>query len=236
MIPIKLIKKELVAEETMAFHFEKPSGFEFLAGQYGSFTLQNPSETDEEGNKREFSIAGAPFETDLMIATRLRNTAFKMVLKNLPLGSEVMFDGPKGNFTLHKTATTPAVFLTGGIGITTARSIIAQATNDKLPHKITLFYLNRLPQDAAFLDDLRRFSLENQNFSFVPVMTRANPDNWSGESGHLTKEMLTKYIKDPSEPIYYLSGPSNMVAAMRKLLSETSANEDNIRTEEYSGY
>lgn len=236
VLTIKLIKKEQVAEGTMAFHFGKPQGFEFKAGQFADFTLFNPPETDEEGNTRGFSLAHAPYENNLMIATRMRNTAFKRVLKDLPLGTEVKFDGPYGDFVLHKTVTTPAVFLTGGIGITTVRSIIAQATKDKLLHNITLFYSNKTPEDTAFLDDLKSFARENPNFTFVPVMTRTRPEEWNGESGHVTKEMLTKYINDLSAPIYYLSGPASMVKAMRQILTDARVNEDNIRTEEYSGY
>lgn len=236
VLTIKLIKKEQVAEGTMAFHFEKPQGFEFKAGQFADFTLFNPPETDEEGNTRGFSLAHAPYENNLMIATRMRNTAFKRVLKDLPLGTEVKFDGPYGDFVLHKTVTTPAVFLTGGIGITTVRSIIAQATKDKLLHNITLFYSNKTPEDTAFFDDLKSFARENPNFTFVPVMTRTRPEEWNGESGHVTKEMLAKYINDLSAPIYYLSGPASMVKAMRQILTDAQVNEDNIRTEEYSGY
>lgn len=236
VLTIKLIKKEQVAEGTMAFHFEKPKGFEFKAGQFADFTLLNPPETDVEGNTRGFSLAHAPYEKDLMIATRMRDTAFKRVLKNLPLASEVKFDGPYGDFVLHKTVTTPAVFLTGGIGITTVRSIVAQATKDKLQHNITLFYSNKTPKDTAFLNDLKTFASENPNFTFVPVMTRTTPEEWNGESGHVTKEMLTKYINDVSAPIYYLSGPASMVKAMRQILTDAQVNEDNIRTEEYSGY
>lgn len=236
ILNIKLIRKEEVAEGTMAFHFEKPLGFEFKAGQFADFTLLNPPETDEEGNTRGFSLAHAPCEKDLMIATRMRDTAFKRVLKNLPLGTEVKLDGPYGDFILHKTPTTPAVFLTGGIGITIVRSIIAQATRDKLPHRITLFYSNKTPKDTAFLEDLKSFASENSQFTFVPVMTRTTPEEWNGESGHVTHEMLTKYVKDLTAPIYYLSGPASMVKAMRQILTDAQVNEDNIRTEEYSGY
>lgn len=233
---IKLIKKEEVAEGTMAFHFEKPLGFEFRAGQFGDFTLPDPPETNKEGNTRSFSLASAPYEEDIMIATRMRDTAFKRILKDLPLGTEVKFDGPYGDFVLHKTAKTPAVFLTGGIGITTVRSIIAQATKDKLPHNITLFYFNKTPKDTAFLDDFKTFASENPHFTFVPVMTRTIPEQWSGESGHVTKGMFTKYVKDLATPIYYLSGPASMVKAMRQILTDAQVNENNIRTEEYSGY
>ncbi|MDE2590852.1 MAG: FAD-dependent oxidoreductase, partial [Patescibacteria group bacterium] len=109
-----------------------------------------------------------------------------------------------------------------------------EAAKDRLPHKITLFYSNKTPQDTAFLQDLQTFAKENPNFTFVPVMTR--DETWQGEKGHITKDMLTKYVPDLTTPIYYLSGPANMVSVMRQILSDAQVNEDNIRTEEFSGY
>jgi len=68
----------------------------------------------------------------------------------------------------------------------------------------------------------------------VPVMTR--DETWHGEKGHITKDMLIKYISDLATPIYYLSGPASMVATMRQIITDAQVNEDNIRTEEFSGY
>jgi ferredoxin-NADP reductase len=45
---VKLSGREQVAEGTMAFHFDKPSGFEFRAGQAIDITLLDPPETDSE--------------------------------------------------------------------------------------------------------------------------------------------------------------------------------------------
>jgi ferredoxin-NADP reductase len=70
-------KREEVAEGTMAFRFEKPRGFHFQAGQFITLTLLDPPETDAEGNTRAFSIASAPYERELMIATRIRGSALK---------------------------------------------------------------------------------------------------------------------------------------------------------------
>jgi hypothetical protein len=44
----KLMRREEVAEDTMAFHFEKPSGFTFKAGQSADVTLTNPPEIATE--------------------------------------------------------------------------------------------------------------------------------------------------------------------------------------------
>jgi len=72
----RLLNRVEVAEDTMAFHFEKPSGFDFRPGQSSDLTLLDPPETDSEGNIRTFSIASAPFEDHLIFATRMRDTAF----------------------------------------------------------------------------------------------------------------------------------------------------------------
>jgi len=49
---VKLKCKRVIAEGTMAFHFEKPAGFVYKAGQFADCTLINPAETDAEGNTR----------------------------------------------------------------------------------------------------------------------------------------------------------------------------------------
>ncbi len=235
---VKLKGRQEIATDTMAFLFEKPEGFSYKAGQFGDFTLVNPPDTDAEGNTRGFSLASAPYEGDLMVATRMRDTAFKRVLKTMALGTEVALDAPYGSLTLHGDASIPAVFLSGGIGVTPVRSIILQATHDKLPHKIVLFDSNRRPEDSAFLDDLEEAQKRNPNFALVGTMTEREKSRkpWSGETGFITKAMLMKSVNDLNLPIFYISGPRAMVAAMRTILDGAGVKDDKIRTEEFSGY
>lgn len=136
---VRLKSKKEVAAGTMAFHFDKPVGFEYKAGQFADYTLINPVDTDAEGNVRGFSLASAPFEEDIMFTTRMRDTAFKRNMQKRNMGTEVTLDAPYGSFTLQNNTRIPAVFLSGGIGITPVRSIILQATHDKTAHKIFLF-------------------------------------------------------------------------------------------------
>ena len=82
----RLTASETVAEGTMAFHFAKPADFKFQAGQSMNVSLIDPPETDAKGNARTFSIVSAPHENELVIATRMRDTAFKRVLKSMPAG------------------------------------------------------------------------------------------------------------------------------------------------------
>lgn len=232
---VKLIGRELVAKETMAFRFEKPEGFEFRAGQFGDITLIDPPETDEEGNTRGFSLVTAPYEDDLVMATRLRDTAFKRVLREVPIGAEVKLDAPYGSFTLHKTVATPAVFLIGGIGVTPVRSIVAQATHDQTDHQLLLIHGNSSVENAPFVSDFEAFANKNPNFQYVQALS-SPPTGWNGETGHIDAAMLHRYVPDVTQPIYYLSGPAGMVKATFSMLLEAGANEDNIRTEEFAGY
>lgn len=235
---VKLKFNREIADGTMAFHFEKPAGFAYKAGQSADCTLINPTETDAEGNTRALSLASAPYEDDLMLATRMRDTAFKRVLKSMEPGTELTLDAPHGSFTLHNNVNIPAVFLTGGIGVTPVRSIVLQAIHDHVPHRILVLYSNRRPEDAAFLDELAVSRKTNPNYTFVGTMTQMEESNreWHGETGFINKAMLMKYIDDLTLPIYYIDGPPAMVNAMRKILGEAGVDDDNIRTEEFSGY
>ena len=234
----KLKAREEVAEGTMAFHFDKPVGFQFKPGQYADLTLINPAETDSEGNVRTFSIASAPYEGELLFATRMRDSAFKRVLGSVPLGTEVKLEGPMGSFTLHKNQAKAAVFLAGGIGITPFLSILRQAAKEKLPHLLYLFYSNRRPEDAAFLRHLEDLAKSNSKFIFVPSMSETEKSKleWRGERGLINRDMITKHFCDLQGPMYYIAGPPAMVAAMRDVLSKAGVDEDDVRTEEFGGY
>jgi ferredoxin-NADP reductase len=234
----RLTKREEVSYETMAFHFERPTDLQFEAGQYVDMTLIDPPETDSEGDTRSFSVASAPFEEELLFATRMRDTAFKRVLRSCPLGTEVEIAGPMGYFTLHNNAEKPAVFLAGGIGITPFLSIVRRAAKDRLLHHLYLFYSNRRPEDAAFMDDLRDLEAANPNYRLIPTMAEMEKSHreWKGETGFINREMLTRYLPDLQGPIYYIAGPPAMVAAMHQMLAAAGVDKDNIRAEEFAGY
>ena len=235
---IRLLRSQMVAEKTMAFHFEKPKQFPFRAGQFVDLTLIDPGETDAAGATRTFTLASAPFEDELMIATRLRDTAFKRILSRLVPGDEMLLEGPMGSFTLHSNASKPAVFLAGGIGITPFLSISKQAAHEQLPHRIDLFYSNLRPESAAFLDILTELETRNPRFRLTATMTDLGPSaaRWKGETGFIDSAMLRRRLEDLQGPIYSVAGPPQMVEAMRQMLIDAGVDQDDIRAEEFAGY
>jgi ferredoxin-NADP reductase len=234
----KLMRQEEVAEGTTAFHFEKPSGFSFRAGQCADVTLTAPLETDAEGNTRTFSIASPPFANELVFTTRMRDTAFKRSLKEVKLTAKVKISPAAGSFTLHKNLAKPAIFLAGGIGITPFLSMVQQADRDRLSQKLYLFYSNRRPEDAAFLDTLRALETTNPNFRLICTMTEMSKSKkeWKGETALIDKEMLSRHLANLQGPIYYIAGPPTMVTAMRETLVSAGVKENDIRTDEFVGY
>ena len=235
---LTLIERRMVAEGTMAFHFDKPPGFVFTPGQFVDLTLTEPSETDAAGNTRAFSIASAPQEPTLMVATRLRDTAFKRELQRMPIGSTVRMEGPFGKLVLHSDQTRPAVFLAGGIGITPFRSMVVGAALQRSPHPMVLFYSNRRREDAPFLDELQSLQGKNPHYRFVGTMTEPATASrpWTGETGYLNAALLSKYLVDNEKPIYYVVGPPAMVVALRTMLKDKGIEDSDIRIEKFAGY
>jgi ferredoxin-NADP reductase len=237
-IRTRLVRRETVAEGTMAFYFSKPAGFAHQAGQSLLLTLVDPPETDNEGNARTFTIASAPHEAELMIATRMRHSAFKRVLKTAPIGTEVSIDGPNGMMVLDENPDRPAVFLAGGIGITPFLSMARHAAEKRLPHRLYLFYANRRPEDAAFLAELQELERLNSNYRLIATM--AEPEKsaqpWPGETGFIRRDMLERHLPDLTAPLYYFAGPPPMTMAMQRMLEQLNINERAMRYEEFYGY
>ncbi len=233
---VSLVRKREIADGTMAFYFSKPEGFDFRPGQTIDLSLINPQEIDTKGNTRTLSIASAPYEPELIVATRLRGSAFKTTLHDMSNGTSVEIDGPFGDFTLHKDINKPAVFLIGGIGVTPVRSMVAQALHDNSGHQLVLIHANRKFIDIPFREDFQSFASENPNFKYVQTLSLVAPDDWTGEKGHIDEAMIRRHVKAPDLANYYLSGPEGMVRAMRQLLVDMKIDEDSIKSEEFPGY
>jgi ferredoxin-NADP reductase len=235
---ITLLGRTDIAAGTMAFRFAKPHDFVFKAGQYIELTLSDSKPGLSHGLTHAFSIASSPFDEELVVATRMRNTVFKKAISSLPIGSGARIEGPMGSFRLHNNTARPAFFLAGGIGIAPFLSMLSYATGAKLQHPIFLFYANRYLEDAAFLDALWTIERANPRFRFIPTFTRTHKNHrgWNGATGHINSEMLLAQVGILRGSIYYIAGPPTMVEATRRTLSEVDVDEDDIRTEEFVGY
>jgi ferredoxin-NADP reductase len=233
-----LVDRQRIARDTMAFWLDtNGASFGFRAGQHADFMFMRPCMEGENDNSRTFSIASSPHDKrPVMIAMRMRRTAFKTALKSAAFGTKFIVSRPRGSFTLHRDITRPAVFLAGGIGIAPIRSIIHQVTQECLPHRLYLFYSNREADDVAFIEEFESLTVQNPNFTFIPTVTGHRTIAWPYEKGHINREMLSRYLLGLKGPIYYIAGPSGMVTAMTDLLNASGVSDDEVKTEEFGDY
>ena len=234
----RLLGREEIADRTMAFHFARPAGFTFKAGQAVDVVLAEAHGLDTAAGRHTFSLVNAPSEDRLTVATRLRDSDFKRALAKLPVGATVNLDGPFGSLLLHGDAKRPAVFVAGGIGITPFMSILHQAERDRATRRLILLYANHRPEDSAWLGELQALERRMSGFRLLPVMTAMNrsSQSWAGLCGRIDAAMLRGVLADLSRPVCYATGSPAMVAAMRAALNEAGVDDDDIRSEEFHGY
>lgn len=233
---VRLISKRQETTDSTTFSFSRPDGFNYLAGQFMWLVIPH-DQPDDRGTRRHFTIASSPTEPDLMVTTKFANpgSTFKQALRSLKDGTKIEIRGPHGEFTLPEDPQQPLVLLGGGIGITPFRAMVKFATDKGLPTPLTLIYANKIPADIVYHQEFDAWQAHNPNFKVVFTVDQAET-SWTGETGHLTGEIIKKYIPDLEIPLYYICGPVGMIEAYQKILTGLDINPDQIHTEDFSGY
>jgi ferredoxin-NADP reductase/nitrite reductase/ring-hydroxylating ferredoxin subunit len=249
-------KEELKGTDIMTFKFTRNGFPEYKAGQFAFFPLDNVN-NDSRGPVRHFSLASSPTEDAIIISTRIRDTPYKQRLSSIQEGEEVKVSKPRGNFVLHDDYSKPAIFLSGGIGVTPFRGMIEYAIDKQLPIKITMFDSNRNQQNILYKYEFDKWASQNQKFKIVYTLTEEekgrNQDrtphasssaietkgNWNGEHGRIDRKMIERHVskEEISNAIFYICGPPGMLKAMQELLEkELQIPKGRIKLEEFSGY
>jgi ferredoxin-NADP reductase len=233
----RIKEKREVAKGTLLVTFDLVGQeVDFEPGQYFFVTLPDIGYQDEKGLRRHITVVTSPNERSVLgLCTRLRDTAFKRSLAELPVEAEVEVEEPKGDFVLPKETDQTYVFIAGGIGITVFRSMLRYIAEEGLPHRVTLVYSNRDRESAAFLDELARLERDNPNLRLVLTMT--DDPAWEGETRRIDADLLRDHLDDELDSFTYLiAGPPEMVEAMEKTLRDAGVPEERIRPEHFSGY
>jgi ferredoxin-NADP reductase len=230
-------EKREVAKGTLLVTFDLLGGeVDFSPGQYFFVTLPDVGYQDDKGLRRHITVVTSPNEKGLLgFATRMRDSAFKRSLGELPVGAEVEVESPKGDFVLPENASRPLVFVAGGIGITVFRSMLRYIREERLPYRVTLIYSNRDRESTAFLDELREFEQALPDFRLILTMTQ--DPGWEGETRKVDGEFVKHYLDDDLNRYTFLvAGPPAMAEGVQKALQQAGVQDENVSAERYSGY
>jgi ferredoxin-NADP reductase/nitrite reductase/ring-hydroxylating ferredoxin subunit len=253
-------KEELEGTDIMTFKFAKNGYPEYKAGQFAFFPLDTVN-NDSRGPVRHFSLASSPTEDVLIISTRIRDTPYKQQLSTIQEGEPVKVSKARGNFVLHDDYSKPAIFLSGGIGVTPFRGMIKYAVDKQLPIKITMFDSNRNRQNILYKDEFDKWAAQNQNLKIVYTITAEEEKGreqeqhrmadassnatetkgvWNGERGRIDRTMIERHLskEEISNAIFYICGPPGMINALEEdlLQKQFQIPEGRIKVEEFTGY
>lgn len=221
------VKSFLFKYDKEKFHY-KPGQSVLLFPEQGNQALRHP-----------FSIASSPTENWLMLSTKVRHESpYKTRLDALRPGDKVTLMGPGGQFTLPEQVEGQIVLLGGGIGITPFRGIIKYATDNQLPHKITLLYSNRTPEDIVYTQDWEKFQSQNPNLTIIHTITKPEESQkeWKGHIGKIDAKLVHEYVPNMERAVFYVCGPPSLVSDLTSVLTGMGVDPSRIRAENFRGY
>ena len=203
----------------------------FQAGQY--IFLDIPG----LGERRAFSLANPP-STGAEIEWHIRQVpggpGTGYIHQQLRVGDAVDCSGPYGRFFVRRSAPLPLIFMAGGSGLSSPRSMILDLLEGGCTLPITLVYGQRhrgeLYGHAAF----EALAAQHPSFTYLPVLSHEPPDSaWAGARGFVHEAARAHFGNDFRGHKAYLCGPPVMVEACIRTLMQGRLFERDIHTEKF---
>ena len=204
---VKLLAKDLIADNTILLTFEKPKDLAYQAGQYAVLRLDNPRYTALDIPLRPLSMVSHPKDDTLQFAMRLSDSSFKKSVAAMAIGDTATIFAPMGNFTL-KAENKRIVFLASGIGITPVLPMLKTLAQQQFAGEVAVFYSNKTETSAAFHSELQHSTLAN--YSYLPVFTATQK--------RLNAAFLKEHLHTLTDCEYYIVGTHSFIKAMQELL------------------
>lgn len=212
-MPSRVVKLERLADDVIRIYLKLPDTerMQFLAGQYIDILLQ-------DGRRRSFSIANAPHDDEFIeLHVRLvEGGEFTgHVFETMQEKDILRIEGPFGSFTLQEDSDRPMIFVAGGTGFAPIKGIIEHAIQEGVTRPM-FFYWGVRAKDDLYLNDLPEGWQQQENFTYVPVLSDPKDnDQWQGRTGLVHEAMMQDFDSLASYEVY-ASGPPAMVEAVRQ--------------------
>jgi phenol hydroxylase P5 protein len=203
---------------------------QFQAGQY--VMLHVPG---VEG-ARAFSIANAPGEDLIELHVRRvpQGRATGWLHDELQVGRRLRFTAPNGRFFVRKSAGLPMIFVAGGSGLSSPKSMVLDLLSEGCTLPITLIQGARNLDELYFRELFDALADRHPNFSYVPVLSDLAPEaEWNGARGYAHEALKAHFANDFRGHKAYLCGPPPMTEACIATLMQGRLFERDIYTEKF---
>jgi len=206
-------------------------GVEFQAGQYLNLHIPGLEVP------RAFSIANPPSEKNL-IELNIRyvegGQATTYLHKQLNEGDELTFTAPLGRFFVRKSAPEPVIFLAGGSGLSSPKSMILDLLEHGDSREITLVYGARCKSELYYFDLFTELAEKHENFHYVAALSEpGDDDGWKG-SCCFVHELAEQHFDKKFEGYNaYICGPPPMIDGCITALMQGRLFEDHIFMENF---
>jgi predicted ferric reductase len=227
-------REERGSSRTLVLRPVGHDGFAFEAGQF-AWIRDGRTPFGLDQHPISFSSSGdvQPGGTIQFTIRDLGDWSGKTVPELKP-GDRMWVDGPYGVFTTEHKQAMGYAFIGGGVGITPLYSMLQTMAEREDRRPVLLFYGSRDLESMTFREELETLAQsERLNLEFIPVLEEP-PEDWPGESGYITAEILQKYLPVQFKRFKYLiCGPIPMMDAMERVLPTLGVPEENVLTERF---
>ena len=236
-LPIEDFDGEVIRIETLTptirgvwVKLDRP--MQFQAGQYVNIELPELA-----GQSRAFSLASAPQSPDV-VELNIRivpgGQVTTWVHENLAVGGKIKITGPYGRFFVKKSANVPLIFMAGGSGLSSPKSMIEDLLAEGCTLPMTLVYGQRCRDELYYDAEFRALAAKHPNFTYVPALS-SEPEgsDWNGARGFVHEAAKAHFDNDFRGHKAYLCGPPAMIEACISTLMQGRLYERDIYMEKF---
>lgn len=206
-------------------------GLEFQAGQYINLHIPGLDEA------RAFSLANAPGDANrIELHVRLveGGAGTGYIHEKMKVGDKVSFAAPFGRFFVRKSFEKPMIFIAGGSGLSSPKSMVLDLLEEGCTLPITLFHGVRTVNDLYCDELFRALAEEHDNLTYVPALSEgADGDGWDGGRGFINEVAERHFEGQFGGHQAYLCGPPPMIEASIRTLMKGRLFEKDIYTEKF---
>jgi len=207
------------------------NGIDFQAGQY--VNVHFPGDI----GSRAFSLASVPSqggEVELNIRIVPGGVATTWAHEHLKVGDALRISGPYGRFFVRKSENSPSLFMAGGSGLSSPRSMILDLLEEGSDLPITLVYGQRNLSELYYHEEFLALVEKYPNFTYVPALSHEPEDSdWKGHRGFVHEAAKVHFNNDFRGRKAYLCGPPLMIDACISTLMQGRLFERDIYTEKF---